>query len=210
MRRSHMDFTCEPDRDEPGTELAAIRHYANNALEDPKSMRCSTLPEIDIVCDHIGEREDILHTKVYAAFRMRGYNIRYSNWKYDVPDVLYELQEHVQQCRRSYNKELMDFASHNEVLFKNAKSDVFQIENSKIGEAQKDSKKCGIRVSDLNLYNALVGFERFVENDPYYIEKRGQWLIDDCMNVLQSARHKLKFRDLSLQCILNHEDEMGR
>lgn len=205
-------YAFEPGRVAQGYHLSQMKAYANMRIanDEDGSMRCSVIDEISYLCSYIGTVEKLMESQVYSSFRILGYNIRYSDNQGGCPDVLYELGEHVENCMRSYNKALMDFTMHDDTLFTNAKPDVYRVLRSERAIAKKEAKAYGIRLSDLNLFNVLTGVEAFTENEPNYIEEKGAWLIDDCLSALKQARRKLKFRDLSLQCILNHEDEMGQ
>lgn len=201
-----------PDKDVQGTQITFIKKYAKTKIKesDAERMKCSMIPELTKLCRVISDKEnDISQSKIYAAFVVRGINMRYHDMKNDNQDVIYDIIEHVHECINSYDRDLMEFTSHNETLFDGARSETVRFENTIAGRAKK-STKCGIRQSDMNLYNALAGVERFNEEDPNYLPPNGRWIIDDCLSVFARAKRKLRFRDMGLQCILNHKDEMGQ
>lgn len=199
-------------RDPQGSQIAFIKQYATTKIKesDAERMKCSMIPEITHLCRAISDREnDISQSKIYAAFVVGGMNIRYHNMKDDNQDVIYDLIDDVHLCISSYDQELMEFTSHNDTLFDGSQSNVVRFENTTAGRSKK-SAKCGIRLADVNLYNALAGVERFNEENPSYLPINGKWIIDDCLKVFARAKRKLTFRDMGLRCILNHKDEMGQ
>lgn len=204
-------YSYVPVQDPPGTQIEFIRRYADTKIKekDAERMKCSVIPELSHLCRVISDREnDRSQSKIYAAFVVAGVNIRYSDMKNENQDVIYDIGEHIHCCVSSYDRELMEFTSHNDVLFEGARSDTVRFESSIAGRTRKESAKCSIRLADMNLYNALAGVERFSTDDPDYIPPNGGWIVDDCLSVFARAKRKLKFRDMGLQCIINHKDEM--
>lgn len=192
--------------------MAQIKKYAETKIEekDAERMKCSMIREVDSLCRVISNREcDISQSKIYAAMVVSGMNIRYHDMKNDNQDVLYELGDDVSRCVDTYDRELMEFTEHNDTLFSGANSKTMRFESTIVGRTKK-SAKCGVRLADINLYNALAGVERFDEENPMYLPKAGRWVMDDCLTVFRGAKRKLGFRDMGLKCILNHKDEMGQ
>lgn len=203
-------YNYEPDKDVQGDDIEFIKHYASTKIKeaDAERMKCSMIQEIVRMCRVISDMEnDISQSKIYAAFVVRGINIRYHDMKSGNQDVIYDILDHVKECQETYDKDLMDFTTHSETLFDGARHDTVRFENTISGRAKK-SAKCGIHLSDVNLYNALAGVERFNENNPVYLPPKGRWVIESCLTAFSGAKRKLTFRDMGLRCILNHEDEM--
>lgn len=203
-------YNYEPAKDVQGDDIEFIKQYANTKIKevDAERMKCTMIQELTRMCRVISDMEnDISQSKIYAAFVVRGINIRYHDWKTGNQDVIYDILDHVKDCQSTYDKDLMEFTTHSDSLFDGAKQDTVRFENTITGRAKK-SAKCGIRLSDVNLYNALAGVERFDDSNPDYLPQKGRWIIESCLTAFSGAKRKLTFRDMGLQCILRHEDEM--
>lgn len=199
-------------RDPQGTQIAFIKQYAATKIKeaDAERMKCSMIPELMHLCRAISDREnDMSQSKIYAALVVSGINIRYHDMKADNQDVIYDIIDNVHLCISSYDRGLMEFTSHDDTLFDGATSKAVRFESAIAGRAKK-SVKCGVRLADVNLYNALAGVERFNEENPDYLPDNGRWIIDDCLSVLARAKQKLVYKDMGLQGILDHKFKMGQ
>jgi len=153
-----------------GYYIKQIKDYAHTSIpeEDASRVRCMTFSPLINACKFIAANEDIPESKVYPALRHIGYNIRYHNLKCDNPDNLYNLGGMVKKCVLTMEIPLIEFATGN-TIFKELSSMQYRMHKDDIAIAMKDAEYCGIKVSELNLYNVLEGINVLILNEPDYI-----------------------------------------
>jgi len=158
-------------RDAQGDLINEIKAYSNNKVleDDAGRVRFATFRSLDKVCAFISMNEDIPKSQIYPALRLIGYNDRYRNYKAGNPDLLVQMGKLVRLCILTANHHVMNRVIDDNDIFETDKTIVFRVAKPSIAVAAKNADKYGIRVSELNLFNVLRGFELLMSNEPNYI-----------------------------------------
>lgn len=188
-----------------GHYIDQIIAYANLVIPEAEtsSMRCASTRIFDHVCKFIAANENVPVSRVYPALRYIGYNYRYHTMKNDSPDPLYEMGETVKRCILSGNIDIMDFAVHDDVLFVDTKSSMYRVKKSVSAVAIKDAGEYGVRVSQLNLYNALTGLDVVVSNEPDYILLREMQIFIDPLKSFDKIKRMINLKTIGLKTMLD-------
>ena len=188
--REAYDHT--PAQKPPDYCINLMKAYASTkrTRDDSSVVRCATFEEFDGACELIEIVSTIPFTKVYPALREVGYNMRYTDMKNSNPDALWDLGDVVYRCKLLRDDGLKPFLKMSRGLFTNTVDASYRMSTPTIGETGTWARKAGIKISELNLYNALSGLELLTQTDPdYYM------LIDD--KDVKESMHKLgNIRDL--------------
>ena len=142
-----------------GHYVETMKEYAQTSIseEDAGRMRCCTFEAFEYVCHIIATRMGIKYTKVYPALRVLGYNWRYHDMKTGNPDILYEMGTVVKQSKMGDNPGLLPFVTNSDGLFREGKVIQYRIAKTAIEQASDLAEECGVRLSELNLFDALQG-----------------------------------------------------
>lgn len=172
-----------------------IVEYAHTKIsnEDASNVRCGTFESFNIACKYIAAREDVPEFKVYPALRLIGYNIRYHNLKIGTSDVLYCGGSIVRDCKLTGNVSMIK-ASSMERAFTGISSMVCRMRTDAVAIAMKDAEYCGVKVSEMNLYNALEGLNTISTNESAYIAMRDTRILRDPLDIFSDIKMSLRCR----------------
>ena len=186
----------EPMRYGQGHYVETMKEYAQTSIseEDAGRMRCGTFGAFKYVCHIISTRMGIKHTKVYPALRVIGYNWRYHDMKTGNPDVLYEQGSIVKRCKMGDDPGLLPFVTSSDGLFPEGKVIQYRIVKTAIEQASDLAEECGVRLSELNLFDALQGLDVLVNNEPDYILMRDDLYFDETMSKFSFLKRRLTAR----------------
>lgn len=187
-------FGHDHRRSAPTIIIDKLHSYANIKLtrEDSTPTRCATFEAMDYACGKIARIEKLSPTKIYPALRWIGYNRRYADMKSDNPDALWDMGEICGRCLDSNDQGVIPFVRSSHGLFTN-KMDVVQyrIASSAHESAMKDAVHGGLKLSELNLFNALTGLEMLVSEEPTYYLLRQNLDIDDSLTTFVSIKKRM-------------------
>jgi len=150
--------------------IEQLKDYAHTKISRDESavMNCGTYNNIDVLCTHISAHDNIKSTRVYPGLRLIGFNHRYHEYKKGNGDTLYEISELTDRCYLSTDPFIIDYVSRDSLSFDGAKSVQYRVDDRTMGIAVTEAHNYGIKVSELNLYNVLIGINVLVSNEPYY------------------------------------------
>jgi len=191
---THTDsYNYHPDKESDGTVLEQIIEYAHLEIpaEDSAPTRCATFDALDYICGIIAAKERIKRTRIYPALRMIGYNWRYHDMKNGNPDALYGMGERVQTCMISADPGLVSYVSHSKGLFTGTRSVQYRMIRESMGIAMDDADDAGVTLSELNLFNALEGLTRLVENSTTYRDLRDNLFFDETLTMFSFIKRRL-------------------
>lgn len=197
-------YNYEPMRYPQGHFLDQMKGYVEIPLtrDDSGMTKCATFGAFEYACKIIASIEKIPDTKVYPSLRMIGYNKRYSDMKNDIPDALWDIGEVSERCMRTSDPGIVPFVSSSTGLFTDVRSTSYRLSNSVIAITGKDAYKAGIKVSELNLFNALAGLEVLTEEEPAYFSLRENLFIDESLTKLSFIkRHLTAKRNVMLKVL---------
>lgn len=179
-----------------GHYVESMKEYARTSVseEDAGRMRCSTFEEFEYVCHTISTRMEIKYTKIYPALRMLGYNWRYHDMKSGNPDVLYELGAIVKKCKMENRPGILPFVTTSDGLFPAGKSIMYRLAKTSIEQASDLAEECGVKLSELNLFDALQGLEVLVTNEPDYILMKDDLYFDEVTTRFAFTKRHLQER----------------
>lgn len=189
-----------------GFYIDQIQAYAKMQFpsDETGSVRCATFKDFEYVCKFISANESIPLARVYPALRYIGYNNRYHDMKCDNPDPLYEMGDLVKQCLLTSHRNTMDLATEDHHLFGNTTVSIYRIKSDAITVAMKDANACGVRVGELNMYNALEGLDVLMSNEPDYITMRDTSIFEDTLSTYIKIKETLRWKLGILSAGLNN------
>lgn len=192
-------------REPIGGYIEQIHAYANTRIsaEESRTVRCATFNELDFVCDGIAAMEEINPTRMYPALRLIGYNHRYHNMKCGDPDPLFEMANIVKSCRVLFKSNITRYANTNDVAFGETRTAVFRMHSDAIAVTDKDARYCGIRVSQLNMFNVLDGINVLIENEPDYTLLKDNEMFNQIVSRYTEIKQALRWKVESLKHVLD-------
>ena len=110
----------------------------------------------------------------------------------------------VKQCLLTTHRNTMDLATEDQRLFGDTAVSVYRIKSDAIVIAMKDANACGVRVSELNMYNALEGLDVLVANEPDYIIMRDNSIFEDTLGAFVKIKETLRWKLGILSAGLNN------
>jgi len=129
---------------------------------------------------------------VYPALRYVGMMKCYSEFKRNGRDVLSDIKESLRVCRRSGKLTARQVADKQSSFFKDVHTQKYRVSKQSNESAIKLAKQCGINTSHLNLYHALHGIKRLVEDSPTYFSVDEDESIIDALRMLSKAERSLE------------------
>jgi len=188
-----------------GFYIDKIAEYAKTVIDeaDAGRMRCGTTKSLTRMCKFIAVSENVPVTKVYPALRWIGYNSRYHDMKNDEADLLYGLGDRVRRCTLTTRVNVIDVATDNVNLFGNTTLSQYRVQKDVLAIAEKDADHAGIRLRDLNLYNALEGLEVLVSKEPEYILLRDTDLVQLPLKEFLNIKDMVQLKTKMLSTISN-------
>lgn len=186
-------YDYEPNRDHQGKALDDLHEYANTqvAREDSGVARCATFEAFEYACKVLSAIEKIPYAKVYTGLRYIGYNIRYHRMKNGDPDALWDMGEISNRCMITGDPGMVPFVSSSDGLFTDVHTINHRMTTQVIEIAKGDAATAGIKLSELNLFNALEGLTLLVENDQNYFLMRENLLIDESLSKFSFIKRHL-------------------
>lgn len=197
-------YDSAPTRKQPDFCIARMKEYANEprTRDDSGSTKCATFEAFDYACAMVETISGIPHTKIYPGLRDVGYTIRYSDMKSDNPDALWDLGEVTTKCMATLDPGVMPFIRNSEGLFTDMKSVSYRINDSVIAVTAKEAVRAGVKVSELNLFNALAGLELLTVTDPDYFLLRDHLYVDESLTKFESIKKRLVAKRATLLKII--------
>lgn len=197
-------FDYKPDRDTQGTALEKLREYATTSLsrEDSGMMRCATFDAFEYICGIISSIEKIPVTRVYPGLRMIGYDHRYTNMKNNNPDALWDIGDVANRCMVCGDPGVIPFVSSSTGLFSDVRSSSYRVNEQVISIAGKDAQRAGIKLSELNLFNALEGLNILVNDDQKYFVYRENVYIEESLAKFSFIKRHLTAKRATLLKVL--------
>ena len=176
-----------------GFYIDQMKAYATTKIkeEDAGRVNCASFSSLNNVCKFIAMNDDIPVTKVYPSLRYIGYNNRYHDMMNGAPDMLYEMGDSVKQCVFTLNPYLIDFATEDINLFGNTTKSVYRIKADAIAVSMKDAERCGIKVSELNMYNVLEGLNVVMSNEPDYMLYLEDRIFKKTLAMFDEVKHNI-------------------
>jgi hypothetical protein len=157
---------------------------------------------MDKACHIIAQVSKISATKIYPGLREIGYTMRYADMKAHNPDALWELAEITDQCMETLDPGLIPYLISSNGLFEGTHTVAYRINESSIEVAKKNAVLAGVKVSELNLFNALSGLELLIQTDPNYALLADHLYISECMSKFEFIRRRLEAKRSTLMKVL--------
>lgn len=197
-------YDHQPDRKTPDFCVEQLKTYANTprTREDSRKVNCATFGAMDQACRIITQVSKIPATKVYPGLREIGYTVRYADMKAHNPDALWELAEITDKCMDMLDPGLMPYLASSNGLFEETHTVAYRINESSIEVAKKDALSAGVKISELNLFNALSGLELLTQTDPNYALLLNHLYISECLSKLDFIRRRLDAKRSTLLKVL--------
>ena len=186
-------YDHEPARKDQDYCIGEMKEHARlvRTRDESGMMRCATFDEFDEACETIGRLSKISRTKVYPALRHIGYRVRYTEMKQGSPDALYELGDLIQLGWDSGKRGLRPFLRMSTGLFTNVRVVSYRAMLTTIGETETTAELAGVKLSELNLFNALSGLELLTQTDPDYYMLIDELEIKESIQKIESIRTRL-------------------
>ena len=203
VSRRAYDYT--PNNVPQGYYIEQIKEYAHTPIsaDDSSIVSFATFDEFEYVCNVIAAREKIVRrARIAPALRVIGYNNRYHNMKTGNPDALYEMGDLVQECLSMGDGGVIPIASNSNGLFNGVHAHEYRINKNAIAIAQNDAHHAGVKVSELNLYNALEGLEVLVSNESMYMDAKNELYFDETLTKFSFIKRHLQARQSALLRLL--------
>ncbi len=107
------------------------------------------------------------------------------------PDALYELGDLIQLGWDSGKRGLRPFLRMSTGLFTNVRVVSYRAMLTTIGETETTAELAGVKLSELNLFNALSGLELLTQTDPDYYMLIDELEIKESIQKIESIRTRL-------------------
>jgi len=195
--------TYEPAQKHQGFYIDQMKDHAliKISRDEAATMRCASFKGFDYVCKYITRTEGIRKDRVYPALRMIGYNQCYHNMKINLGDVFTNIIKLIKSSEAILDYDVMMRTDVKRTFINtDTYTKVYKVNDQVKAIALETADNAEIRTSDLNLYHAMHGLKVLVENEPDFISKKDNEIIQDVLKILnRSDRSLLQYqRDLEI------------
>ena len=189
-------YNYTPDRDPQGKVIDKMKTYATTEIEnvDASTMNCAIYTDFKSILNLISNLSHIDKDQVYPALVIVGRDICYSEFKKNHGSVFTEIKDCVRACMMSKDQDKRRMAQQESKIFVDVTTKKYRVSKETNKRSMDESSSAGINTSHLNLYYALKGLERLVENDGTYILLRDDIDIDDALERLYRTDKSLEHR----------------
>jgi len=183
----------DPAKEPQGYCIEQMKEYAKTVIpnEDATTMNCATFDDFGTIFGIIEDESHIRYDRVYPALRHTGMMKCYSEFKHNGGDVLSDMKECLRTCKRSGKLAARQVADQQSPIFTDMHTRKYRVSKQSNEGAIDLAKSCGINTSHLNLYHALHGLKRLVENSPTYFLGDEYESIEDALRHLRKAENAI-------------------
>lgn len=195
-------YDYEPDRDAQGEGIAWLKAHASAEItrEDQASMNCGIFIDLLDAINYISDIEEINTNRAYVALCVKGRNRCYHEMQTNQGDVFVDIAEYVSKGKRALDSpSKRAIARDTFTIFNDVKSTKFHTDRQTLKIAVDESKKCGVKTSQLNLYWCMVGLKYIIEDESMYQQYADKPLFEDALRPLWKADKILEERRGMLQ-----------